>query len=167
MLARAEPHSHALRGKRDRGFESTSLRQRVSGLRASPGKCVNCACVAGMRAAHRHRRTHQRRAMGFNSGFSLWASNSVPMPILGEHHVGTKTTNIVSRVDGAANFESEKGSGIPGYSRFNAVLCARHESGSSMRRVRASAVRIVGCRPSTMDSTISGARKARRTKRPT
>src|SRR6202030_464130 len=29
-----------------------------------------------------------------------------------------------------------------------------------MRRVSASAVRVVGCRPSTMDSTISGARKA-------
>ena len=34
-----------------------------------------------------------------------------------------------------------------------------------MCRVSASAVRLAGCRPSTMDSTIFGARKARRIKR--
>jgi hypothetical protein len=56
---------------------------------------------------------------------------------------------------------------VPGYSTFRAVLCEHHESGSSMRRVSASAVRVVGCRPSTMASTISGARKAKRIKRPT
>ena len=55
----------------------------------------------------------------------------------------------------------------PRYSTFRAVLCEHHESGSSMRRVSASVVRVVGCRPSTMDSTISGARKAKRIKRPT
>jgi hypothetical protein len=54
-----------------------------------------------------------------------------------------------------------------GYSTFSAVFCEDHESGSSMRRVSASAVRVVGYRPSTMDSTISGARKAKRIKRPT
>jgi hypothetical protein len=36
-----------------------------------------------------------------------------------------------------------------------------------LRRVSASAGRVVGCRPSTIDSTISGARKAKRIKRPT
>src|SRR5260370_37350050 len=56
---------------------------------------------------------------------------------------------------------------VPGYSTFRAVLCTHHESGSSMRRVSASAVRVVGCRPSTIDSTISGARKAKRIKPPT
>jgi hypothetical protein len=56
---------------------------------------------------------------------------------------------------------------VGGYSTFRAVFRAHHESGSSMRRVSASAVSVVGCRPSTMDSTISGARKARRIKRPT
>jgi len=56
---------------------------------------------------------------------------------------------------------------LPGYSTFGAVLWEHHESGSSMRRVSASAVSVIGCRPSTMDSTISGARNARRIKRPT
>ena len=50
---------------------------------------------------------------------------------------------------------------------FRAILCADHESGSSTRRVSASAVSVIGCRPSTTDSTISGARKASRIKRPT
>jgi hypothetical protein len=31
-----------------RGFEFISLRQRVSGLRHSPGKCANCARVAAI-----------------------------------------------------------------------------------------------------------------------
>jgi hypothetical protein len=42
---------------RYRQFESTSLRQRVSGLKHSPGKCANCARAAAIRTAHRHRRT--------------------------------------------------------------------------------------------------------------
>ena len=40
---------------------------------------------------------------------------------------------------------------VPGYSMFRAVFCELHESGSSMCYVSASAVRVVGCRPSTMD----------------
>ena len=47
------------------------------------------------------------------------------------------------------------------------VFCERHSSGISMFRVTASAVRLIGCRPSTMASTKSGARKAKRNKRPT
>ena len=48
--------AHFASSKRDRGFESTPLRHRVSGLRQSPGSCANCARVVAMRTAHRHRR---------------------------------------------------------------------------------------------------------------
>ena len=104
------------------------------------------------------------------------------------HFVRAGTTDIANDAKGAASFRWEKTVGmslrsseassrqlrtrgananVPCYSTFRAVLCEHHESGSSMRRVSASAVRLVGCRPSTMDSTISGARKANRIRRPT
>jgi hypothetical protein len=119
--------------------------------------------------------------------FSLWASNSVPMPTIGERNVRAGTTDIASDAKGTSSLRWEKafagaspseassrklrtsgaGTNVPGYSTFKAVLCEHHESGISMCRVSASVVRVVGCRPSTMDSTISGARKAKRIKRPT
>ena len=114
-------------------------------------------------------------------------SNSVPMPAVGEPDVPGWKHRYCERCDEHLELPKEESVGlaspseswsrelrtrgattnVPGYSTFRAVLCEHHESGSSMRRVSASAVRVVGCRPSTMDSTISGARNAKRIKRPT
>jgi hypothetical protein len=41
----------------------------------------------------------------------------------------------------------------PGYLTFRTAFCERHSSGISICRVSASAIRLVGCRPSTMNPT--------------
>jgi hypothetical protein len=46
-----------------RGFESPSLRQRVSGLRDSLRKCANCARAVAMRTRHRDRRALKWRGV--------------------------------------------------------------------------------------------------------
>jgi hypothetical protein len=71
---------------------------------------------------------------------------------------------LLGRINGSANAKFERIS--VDLAKLRADICERHSSGSSMCRVTASAVRPVGCRPSTMDSTMSGARKAKRIKRP-
>jgi arylsulfatase A-like enzyme len=79
------------------------------------------------------------------------------------HFVRAGTTDIANDAKGAASFRWEKTVGmslrsseassrqlrtrgananVPCYSTFRAVLCEHHESGSSMRRVSASAVRV-------------------------
>ena len=41
----------------------------------------------------------------------------------------------------------------PGYLTFRTAFCERHSSGISICRVSASAIRLVGCRPSRMNPT--------------
>ena len=49
-------YSFGKRRERYRGFESSSLRHAVSGLRHSPGMIAKSARVGAMRPLHRHRR---------------------------------------------------------------------------------------------------------------
>jgi len=93
---------------RYREFESTSLRQPVSGLRHSPRKCAKYARVAAMRTAHRHRRTLNWWPLPVTSIISLWASNPVPMPAIGERIVRAGTTGIASDATGIASSLREK-----------------------------------------------------------
>ncbi len=44
--------------------------------------------------------------------FSLWASNSVPMPAVGERNVRAGTTDVASGAKGASSFRWEKGVGM-------------------------------------------------------
>jgi hypothetical protein len=44
--------------------------------------------------------------------FSLWASNSVPMPVVGERNVRAGTTNIASDATGTSSFRWEKSVGL-------------------------------------------------------
>ena len=105
--------------------------------------------------------------------FSLWRRGIrcrlPPANIL--HGRNLRTSRAVRRapLSGYQYRENQRrnGTSFPSYRMFRAVLCERHSSGMSMCRVTASAVRLVGCRPSTMDLTISGARNAKRITRPT
>jgi hypothetical protein len=44
--------------------------------------------------------------------FSLWASNSVPMPAVGERNVGAGTTDIASDATSTSSFRWEKSVGL-------------------------------------------------------
>jgi hypothetical protein len=91
----------------------------------------------------------------------------VPIPTFGERNVRTGTADIASDPKAPRAFDGRKalaehsllksvrqasqrtrGVSTPGYSTFRAVFCEHHESGSSMRRVSASVVRVV---PAAMD----------------
>jgi hypothetical protein len=68
-------------------YESSNplpLRHAVSHLRHSPGKCANRARVAAMRRAIGTGERSDGEPPRVTSTFSLWAWNSVPMP-LGEY----------------------------------------------------------------------------------
>jgi hypothetical protein len=50
--------------------------------------------------------------MARNFDFSLWVSNSVPMPAVGERKVRAGTTDIASDATGISSFRWEKSVGL-------------------------------------------------------
>ncbi len=141
------------------------IRHAVSGLRHSPGMRAKKPACRGDAPLTPAPERAQMSSFAASLRYSLRGRGiRCRCLLLGERDAGWRFADIAA-VRGAnpAAQQYER----PSYSMFSIVLCECHSSGISMCRVTASAVRLIGCRPSTMDSTISGARKAKRIRRPT